>query len=58
MPLTTAFHHLSTHCITRRAFIACLATFIVLGATGCVMQRTVKEGDEVIAQGYVVKSPL
>jgi len=37
-----------------------LLTFVLLAlcATGCVMRRTVKEGNEVVAQGYVVKSPL
>ena len=32
--------------------------FVFLCAAGCVMQRTVKDGDSVIAQVYVVKEPL
>lgn len=37
-----------------------LFTFVLLAlcATSCVMRRTVKEGDEVVAQGYVLKAPL
>jgi hypothetical protein len=38
--------------------ITCLLGFVAVCATGCVMRRTVKEGNEVVAQGYVVKSPL
>jgi hypothetical protein len=29
-----------------------------LSTNGCLMRRTVKEGDRVIAEGYVVKPPL
>lgn len=38
--------------------IASLLGFVAVFVTGCVMRRTVKEGNEVVAQGYVVKSPL
>lgn len=31
---------------------------IALGTAGCVMRRTVTEGDTVVSQGYVVKAPL
>jgi hypothetical protein len=44
--------------IYRVALLACLLGFIAFCATGCVMQRTVKEGDSVVAQGYVIKAPL
>jgi hypothetical protein len=44
--------------ILRRAFLACLVGLFAIGATGCLMRRTVKEGNEVVAHGYVVKSPL
>jgi hypothetical protein len=44
--------------IQRVALIILLLGFIALCANGCVMQRTVREGDEVVAQGYVVKAPL
>jgi len=38
--------------------ITCLLGFVAVCASGCVMHRTVKEGNEVVAQGYVVKTPL
>ncbi len=44
--------------IRRVALITCLLGFIGFCASGCVMQRTVKEGDAVVAKGLVVKSPL
>ena len=44
--------------LQRLPLLTCLVGFIVLGATGCVVQRTVKDGDEVIAQGYVIKAPI
>jgi hypothetical protein len=44
--------------IPRIAFLLLVLSFVALSATGCIMQRTVKDGDEVVAQGYVVKAPL
>ena len=44
--------------LQRFALLAGLLGFIILGASGCVMHRTVKDGNEVVAQGYVVKAPL
>ena len=44
--------------LQRLALLAFLLVFIVIGTTGCVMHRTVKDGSEVVAQGYVVKAPL
>ena len=44
--------------IQRVALFTFMLGFIALCATGCVMHRTVKDGNEVVAQGYVVKSPL
>jgi hypothetical protein len=44
--------------LQRLALLACLLGFIVLGSTGCVVHRTVKDGNEVVAQGYVVKAPV
>jgi uridine phosphorylase len=44
--------------IHRVARLALAMAFIGLGTTGCVMQRTVKNGDQVVSQGYVVKAPL
>ena len=44
--------------IPRLSLLAIGLGFTVLCGSSCVMQRTVKEGDEVVAQGYVVKSPL
>jgi hypothetical protein len=38
-------------------FVFVLGVF-ALGASGCVMHRTVKNGNEVVSQGYVVKAPL
>jgi hypothetical protein len=35
-----------------------LLLLIALYTSGCLMRRTVKEGDRVIAEGYVVKPPL
>jgi hypothetical protein len=42
--------------ISRVALPICLLGFVALCASGCVMRRTVKEGNEVVAQGYVVKA--
>lgn len=42
----------------RIALLTSVLGFIACCATGCVMQRTVKEGDSVVAQGYVIKAPL
>lgn len=36
--------------------LAC--ALIALVFSGCVMQRTVKDGDVVVQKGYVVKGPL
>ena len=44
--------------IHRVALFIFVLGLIAVCATGCVMQRTVKDGDEVVAQGYVVKAPL
>ncbi len=44
--------------IQRIALLTLVLGFIALCATGCVMQRTVKAGNEVVSQGYVVKAPL
>ena len=44
--------------LQRLALLAFFLVFIVIGTTGCVMHRTVKDGSEVVAQGYVVKAPL
>jgi hypothetical protein len=44
--------------MSRAALRTFLLGFVALCATGCIMRRTVKEGSEVVAQGYVVKSPL
>jgi hypothetical protein len=43
---------------SRNALMAAVLALVLFSATGCVMHRTVKEGDEVVAQGLVVKSPL
>ena len=40
------------------AVMICILGFIAFCASGCVMHRTVKDGNEVVAQGYVVKAPL
>ena len=42
--------------MSRAALFALL--LIALSTSGCLMRRTVKEGDRVIAEGYVVKPPL
>ncbi len=44
--------------IQRLALLTLVVGFIAICATGCVMYRTVKEGNEVVSQGYVVKAPL
>jgi hypothetical protein len=36
--------------------LACL--LILLVSSGCVMQRTVKDGDVVVEKKYVIKGPL
>jgi hypothetical protein len=42
----------------RRAAHFTLVLGFAFGATGCVMQRTVKNGNQVVSEGYVVKAPL
>lgn len=44
--------------ISRLASVVLALGFIALSATGCVMQRTVKDGDSVVSRGYVVKAPF
>lgn len=44
--------------IRRIALFALVLGFIAFCATGCIMHRTVKNGNEVVSQGYVVKAPL
>ena len=44
--------------IRRLALLTLVVGFIAICATGCVMHRTVKDGNEVGSQGYVVKAPL
>lgn len=44
--------------LPRLVLLTLSLAFICLCATGCLMRRTVTEGDEVVAQGYVVKAPL
>lgn len=44
--------------IHRATVVILVLGLIALCAAGCVMHRTVKDGEEVVAQGYVVKSPL
>lgn len=44
--------------IRRVALFIFVLGVIALCATGCIMHRTVKNGNEVVAQGYVVKAPL
>ena len=42
-----------------RVVVLCLLSGVIaVSASGCLMQRTVKEGDAVVARGYVVKAPL
>jgi hypothetical protein len=48
--------HFHSPRISRVAHGICLLGFVALCASGCVMRRTVKEGNEVVAQGYVVKA--
>jgi hypothetical protein len=43
--------------IARAALVTFLLGLVALCATGCVVQRTVKEGDAVVAQGYAIKVP-
>jgi hypothetical protein len=42
----------------RIAIYSLLFGFIAFGSSGCLMQRTVKDGDSVVARGYVVKAPI
>ncbi len=42
--------------MTRPAALLCL--LIALCTSGCLTQRTIKEGDHVVAEGYIVKPPL
>lgn len=44
--------------IHRVALLTLLAGLLACSAPGCVMQRTVKNGNQVVSQGYVVKAPL
>ena len=37
---------------------ALLLILIALSLSGCLTRRTIKEGDHVVAEGYVVKPPL
>ncbi len=41
-----------------RFFAVILCGVALLGAGGCVMHRTVTEGGAVVAEGYVVESPI
>ena len=38
--------------------VALFLILIALSTSGCLMRRTIKEGDHVVAEGYVVKPPL
>jgi hypothetical protein len=40
-----------------RALLTLVAGFILLGTTGCLVRRTVTEGNEVVSDGYVWKGP-
>ena len=40
------------------ALLTVVSGFIAFCATGCIMHRTVKNGNEVVSQGYVVKAPI
>ncbi|MEO7933305.1 MAG: hypothetical protein ABIT76_09125 [Chthoniobacterales bacterium] len=42
--------------MTRIALL--LLVLIALCTSGCLTRRTIKEGDHVVAEGYVVKPPL
>jgi len=44
--------------LRRVALITSVLGFMVIFVTGCVVRRTVKDGDDVVAEGYVVKTPL